>query len=223
MARYWFGGGIPDFTLAMGDTVTVGALSGRVCVVVSATVTLWDAESGGDQYTDLLDEGGVATTSVVSADGSGERALGQIPRFQGPDAVTQMWAQAAEGPRALITTPVVGGTVSPDQLEDYLPLEAYTEKGALLVATGAGTPAVLEPGPNGSVPIYDSDEPSGMRPELVALFGNMLRWDGTTYVPAPLKADTSKPRMFVGPADPEGVAGVVMSTDDWADVWLGGS
>jgi len=43
-----------------------------------------------------------------------------------------------------------------------------------------------------------------------------LRWSGTDYTPTGLKGDTSRPKVFVGPTDPDGFSGVVLSTyDEW--------
>ncbi|MBM0237746.1 hypothetical protein JNW88_12265 [Micromonospora sp. ATA32] len=111
MARYWVGGGTADYTIIVGATVTVGAVTGQQSVVVGGQqVTLWTAETSGEQITDLLNDQGFATTTVTSADGTGSRALGQIPPVQLPDDVTDVWASAAGGPRTRMT-PVLGPRV----------------------------------------------------------------------------------------------------------------
>ncbi|MFI2663287.1 hypothetical protein [Micromonospora carbonacea] len=98
--RYWFGGGAADYTITVGDEVTVGTVTGAQSVVVGGQqVTVWSAETGGVAYTDLLDEAGNPVTMVTSADGTGTRGLGQIPPFQAPDEVTDLWASAGGGPR----------------------------------------------------------------------------------------------------------------------------
>ncbi|MBM0203503.1 hypothetical protein JNW90_10540 [Micromonospora sp. STR1s_5] len=68
------------------------------------TVTFWDSETAGTQHTDLLDEGGNAISSVVTANGTGTRAKGQIPPLRGPNDVTWMWAECDGGPRVLMVT-----------------------------------------------------------------------------------------------------------------------
>ncbi|MER7331656.1 MULTISPECIES: hypothetical protein [unclassified Micromonospora] len=105
MARYMFGGGIADYTMILGDTVTVGGFTGHPVVAVGGQpVTFWTAEEGGSQHTDLLDTEAQPVSTVLSEDGTGIRAVGQIPRFSGPDGITTMWAQAGDGPRALMVT-----------------------------------------------------------------------------------------------------------------------
>ena len=85
MARYTFGGGSEDFIY-----VPVNAGGAQFVALKSgATVTCWNAPSGGTQYTDLL-LNGVGVTSIP-ASGS------QIPAFQGPDGVTVMWLDAGAG------------------------------------------------------------------------------------------------------------------------------
>lgn len=102
--RYPFGGTLTDWTFSTGDTVTVGQVAGKNVVLVGGiTVTFWDSEQGGNRYTDLLDDEGQPATSITSADGTGIRAMGQIPPFHGPDNdLKRMWAQAGDGPRVLI-------------------------------------------------------------------------------------------------------------------------
>lgn len=100
MARYRFGGGLADWSFGTAVVATVPDLAQ---LVGAATITFWTAETGGDQYVDLLDADGAPINSIQSADGSGSRALGQLPPFFGPDGVTEMWAQGGNGPRAIIT------------------------------------------------------------------------------------------------------------------------
>ena len=107
MSRFWFGGGVSDWTFTTLDGV--GGFDDVAQVVGGATVTVWNAETGGTQYTDLLDDVGATVQFVTSADGSTGRAVGQIPPFQGPDGVREVWAEASGGPRALLVgRPSVG-------------------------------------------------------------------------------------------------------------------
>ncbi|HEY9416462.1 MAG TPA: hypothetical protein VIQ30_17035 [Pseudonocardia sp.] len=101
MARYPFGGGISDWTFG---TVTVSGTDGLAQVAGGVGVTFWSAETGGIQFTDLLDPNLQAVSSVTSSDGTDGRAVGQIPPFSGPDGIRLMWAQAGTGPRAIIKT-----------------------------------------------------------------------------------------------------------------------
>lgn len=99
MARYTFGGGIADWAFS---TVTVSGTANLAQLTGSASITFWSAETGGVQYTDLIGPDGQPAASITSSDGTGGRALGQIPAFAGPDGIRSMWAQAGTGPRALM-------------------------------------------------------------------------------------------------------------------------
>ncbi|ATO14696.1 hypothetical protein CO540_13360 [Micromonospora sp. WMMA2032] len=100
MARYWFGGGIADWTFTTQDAVD--GFDDIAQIVSGVQVTVYNAETGGTQVTDLLDADGIAATTITSSDGSDGRAAGTIPPFQGPDGVTELWASAGGGPRALL-------------------------------------------------------------------------------------------------------------------------
>ncbi|WP_112469409.1 SGNH/GDSL hydrolase family protein [Streptomyces triticisoli] len=86
MARQTFGAGIADFVVRPSD--------GLWGVGANAEITFWDAATDGTQYTDLLDSSGHTITSVVTDE------YGALPRIQGPDGVTGMWADAGGGSRA---------------------------------------------------------------------------------------------------------------------------
>lgn len=94
-----FGGSLTDWTFGQVDGVDGN--DNMVQAVGAATVTFWNLATGGTQYTDLVDEGGSAITSVTTSDGTDGRALGAIPPLEGPEDVSVMWADAG-GPRALI-------------------------------------------------------------------------------------------------------------------------
>lgn len=82
MARSTFGGTASDFVFT--------ATSGRLLRLSAANLTMWTAESGGAQIVDLLLNGSPATVIPVGEDG-------QVPAFQGPDGVTELWADAGGG------------------------------------------------------------------------------------------------------------------------------
>lgn len=105
MSRHWFGQSPADWTFSVGDG-DVAVLQGGV------QVTAWSAPEGGVQYEDLLDAGGVAITSVVTGDGSSAAApLGTIPRFQGPDGITSIWADSGGGGRYQMVATDLGDTM----------------------------------------------------------------------------------------------------------------
>ncbi|AYD81622.1 minor tail protein [Streptomyces phage Kromp] len=88
MARYTFGGGVADYVVRPSD--------GLWGVAQGAELTFWSARDGGTQYTDLLDSGGAAATSILADE------YGGLPTFSGPDNVVGMWAEAAGGQRVWI-------------------------------------------------------------------------------------------------------------------------
>ena len=162
MARQLFGDSLPDWTL-----VTVDGVDGEdniVQVVGGATVTLWNARTGGTQYTDLQDETGGAVEHVLTSDGSDGRAAGTIPAFYGPDGVWAMWASADGGPRLLIISTDVGSVLGP--LVDTMNL-LLTSHTAALNPHGASTRELTD---------VSSAAPTE---------GQLLRFDATgVYVPA---------------------------------------
>lgn len=122
--RHWFGGSLTDWVFT---SATVDGLSGVPQLAPDMVVTFWDQQVGGTQYTDLLDASGAPVTQIVTDTGSLGGSPGQIPRFQGPDGVGEMWAQAGGGPRALMvttgprphwhdTTDIVSGVFEPARL-----------------------------------------------------------------------------------------------------------
>lgn len=107
MARKNFGGGLADWALSRdADTGAVSAEGG-------ATVTFWNAESGGAQHIDLLDENGGAADHILTSDGLDGRAVSTIPPFRGPDGVWAMWASADGGPRQLMFSVDIGPVLGP--------------------------------------------------------------------------------------------------------------
>jgi lysophospholipase L1-like esterase len=129
MARSTFGG-------TTADTVAqrVRILGHDVDDYNAATLTVWSAQTGGTQYTDLLVNGGASSSVPVDA-------TGQIPEFQGPDGVAIVWVSAggarvkmlpAEGPTdtsvaAYVNDPASGtraalsGTFAPASGNSFIP------------------------------------------------------------------------------------------------------
>ncbi|MDP9825239.1 glycoside hydrolase family 26 protein [Kineosporia succinea] len=56
----------------------------------TSEVTFWSDAASGQQYTDLVQVSDGANVTSIGTD-----SFGRIPRFLGPDGVTQMWAQSA--------------------------------------------------------------------------------------------------------------------------------
>lgn len=84
MTRYEFAGDIPSFVIDPDETNAVKVVPGSV-------VTFWTGQTDGTQYLDLLDMSNQPITSMTAG------ADGGIPRLQGPDDITVMWAQADDG------------------------------------------------------------------------------------------------------------------------------
>ncbi|MFR9794692.1 hypothetical protein ACL02U_02135 [Streptomyces sp. MS06] len=95
MARSTFGATLADYA--------VQPANGLWGVAPGAAITFWDARTGGTQYTDLLDAGGVAVSGITADE------YGVVPGFQGPDGVTAMWADAGGSSRAWIAARGGGG------------------------------------------------------------------------------------------------------------------
>lgn len=118
MARYWFGQTLTDWTMVLGaSSVENGVTYAPVQAAGPMTVTMWSAETGGVQYTDLLDASGSPITEVTTADGSGTLPTGTIPQFQGPDGVAQLWADAGANVRYRMLSSDLGAVVAAQQTQ----------------------------------------------------------------------------------------------------------
>lgn len=82
MARVRAGGTTSDFVYSSG--------AGGLIRTTSATLTVWSAESGGAQLTDLLLDGNPVSTIPVPS-------TGQVPDFDLPDGVFDAWVSADGG------------------------------------------------------------------------------------------------------------------------------
>lgn len=95
MARSLFGGGVGDQVfgeILVGTRTVYGEVTDSNGDPAAVTLTVWSAKTAGTQLTDLLDAAGGATTTVTTTVGTGE-----IPQFQGPDAVTTVWVSPDSG------------------------------------------------------------------------------------------------------------------------------
>jgi hypothetical protein len=104
--RFSFGGDLAGWHIGYGDeaTATETGLTGRIAIALGGVnVQFWDADTGGTQYTDLLDDVGGAVTEIQTSAGTADYPLGVLPRFSGPDGVAVMYAQPGAGPRLRVT------------------------------------------------------------------------------------------------------------------------
>lgn len=102
MARYDFGGSVPDFIFS---TATVGGVTNVMKLPAGASLTFYSAKTGGTQYTDLRLASAPSTPVSTVAVGSD----GQLPDFQGPDGVTTMWATGGLGRVRLVSWSAASG------------------------------------------------------------------------------------------------------------------
>lgn len=93
MSRSTFAGTAGDFLATISNGGLVRAIPG--------SLTIWSAKTGGTQYTDLLLGGAPVTSIPVGRDG-------QVPQFQGPDGVNEVWADAGGGSRVRLVPDIVG-------------------------------------------------------------------------------------------------------------------
>jgi hypothetical protein len=128
MARHQFLGDIASWAFALGaDETSVDAQSGkRALVIPSASITFWTAQTGGTQYTDLLDSIGTPITSVA-ADSSGEFA-----QIQGPDTDPDTWSMWADGsggagPRRIVVATDIGDAIPAGLIGTIDTLTALTD------------------------------------------------------------------------------------------------
>ncbi|WP_157407438.1 hypothetical protein [Actinomadura atramentaria] len=173
MTRYRFGGGIADYVVSRGD-------SGELTLAGNVPVTFWSAESGGAQYTDLLDRTGTPIPDgVVSSS-----ATGAIPAFgTGPDGVRAMWASASptgDGQRCLITTTDLGETAG--DLEDRI---AVLE--SRLTGVGRLTAGPVEPEGSAVGDVwFDTSAPTGGNPVTYRASGGAAVRSASLVCPLPV-------------------------------------
>ncbi|MFJ9982575.1 glycosyl hydrolase family 28-related protein [Streptomyces globisporus] len=120
---------------------------GMWTVAAGATVTFWDAQADGVQYTDLLDGAGSPITQVVAND------YGSLPRFKGPDGVTGMWADAGGTTRAWMDAHSIttGGNTGGGSVQDWLNVRAYGAAGDNATDDTAAIQAALTACPMGGI------------------------------------------------------------------------
>jgi hypothetical protein len=106
MARHTFGGTVADYVVVPhGDADTITLDDGTevdvfpLALFPGGSFTLWTAQSGGEQVTDLLTlDGAEIETGIIVADDDGN-----IPQFQGPDNdTTKLWADGGRERVALV-------------------------------------------------------------------------------------------------------------------------
>lgn len=155
MARHLFGGSLPDWTLTLVDGVD--GIDDVAQAVGGSTVTAWNAETGGTQYTDLTDVSDAAIDHVTTSDGTDGRTVGTIPPFFGPDDVWVLWVSADGGPRLMMVSPDVGTVLGPLVTALNLTLTAHQTAANPHGTASRDLTDVSSTAPaDGQVPLYDA-------------------------------------------------------------------
>jgi C1q domain-containing protein len=103
--RFNFGGQWHAWGAGFGAataTYDSGAVGLRLLGVAVGDITFWDSQVAGNQYMDLLNDAGSSTFYITLNSGNPLYPLGGLPRFQGPDGVPVMYAEAGDAPRVRI-------------------------------------------------------------------------------------------------------------------------
>jgi len=164
MARHAFGGDVAAWTFTVGSGDTAVLTGG-------ATITFFDAQVGGTQYTDLSSDaaGTTITDHILSGTGAGGTVVGSIPLFYGPDTVKRMWASANGGARALMLAVDV-----PTYLD--LVTTTATTTAADLTAHKAG----INPHSTGISDLVDTQVSTATAGQVLAFNATANTWDATT-------------------------------------------
>lgn len=140
MARSNFGGTPGDFLAVVGP--------GGMLRAVPGTLTLWSAETGGTQHTDLLLAGAPVSTIPVTHDG-------QVPAFQGPDGVSTVWADADGGQRIRLLSDKTAAELASDAFIAGMLGDTDSDAFAALTGTGGAVAVAVEEQVEGHVPGTD--------------------------------------------------------------------
>jgi len=215
VARYWFGQTLTDWAMVLGAATDDGSgvLSAPVSAVGPVTITFWNQPTGGSQYTDLLDASGTPITQVTVGDGT-TYPIGTIPRVQGPDSVTVMWADGGAGIRYKMVADL---SDLPGQLDDLAGgvegVESAIEALATVATTGEyddliNKPTLAAVATSGAYSDLSGAPAPGL--QIVTKVG------ATWPVRASTAPDTSRMAAWVGPppAPPAG-GGYALPGDLW--------
>lgn len=156
MTRHLFGDTVADWAFTAVDGVD--GEDDILQAAGGATITLWNARTGGSQITDLQDATGAAIDHVVTSDGSDGRAPGTIPSFYGDDDRWVAWASADGGPRVLLVSSDVGEVIGPLVDTINLTLTAHRESANPHGTASTDLTDFTDTAPTpGQVPQYDGE------------------------------------------------------------------
>lgn len=128
--RHWFGGNVSAAT----DVDNVDGEDDIAQFANGGTANFFSAQTGGVQYTDLLDLSGVATDHSTTSTGADSWGVGVVLPVQGPDDVWEMYCSVNGGPRFLMTATDVGSTLGTELAATAAAISAH------LAATGVANP-----------------------------------------------------------------------------------
>ena len=156
MARSLFGVGVADFVITIGGGNTAVLAGG-------ASLTAWNAQTAGTQYTDITSDaaGSAPVVTWLSGDGTGGSVLGRPAPVYGPDGVKYWWVSANGGPRVLMvcgdladTVVANGAGLASAQAQLSAHISAVNPHATRLTTLadwkGGATPT------NGQVPVWDT-------------------------------------------------------------------
>lgn len=116
--------GYRPYGATASDWVTATATADSVTVFTpsaGATLTVHDAEFGGNQITDLLDDSGAGINSVMTDDN------GAVPRFHAPESLTELWVDGGANRVQLLPT----NDYTRDEVEALLAGKSGTDVAAI--------------------------------------------------------------------------------------------
>ncbi|MEU0332228.1 hypothetical protein [Streptomyces sp. NPDC006193] len=167
MARLTYGGAPADWTIGAATVTDTGGVDRPVAALVGgATLTVWQAASGGSPVTDLQDTTGNPLGALVST------SAGLVPAFLGPDGYSgDLWVSQGAGPRFRLAPAGTAARVAALEtgtLRRALNLSDLADPSAARTALGLGGAATLNVGTTaGTVAagndarLSDSRQPTG--------------------------------------------------------------
>ncbi|MER6809997.1 hypothetical protein ABT299_12020 [Spirillospora sp. NPDC000708] len=209
--RHWFGQTPSDYAFKVGA-------DNAVLLDPDKPLTCWSQAAGGAPYNDLLDEDGVATTTIRSATGLGDLPPGAIPRFQGPPGVWLVWIDGGAGVRFALVATDLGDTLA--KVADAAAAAAAAQEALAALAQVAssglysdlsGAPVLARVATTGRYLDLSELPAPGLQFVLKAADGWPTR--------ASTAPDSDRPAMWIGvsPAPPNGGA-YALDTDLWVAV-----
>lgn len=200
--------------MSPADWVFLEGAGGEAILQGDVTVTFWNARTGGTQYEDLLDESGAPITGVTSGDGT-PIPKGVIPQFQGPEGVTELWADAGGASRAKMMATDIGSVITEvETLGANVASLSATVSGLATVAVSGeyedliGTPTLTLVATTGQYSDLAGKPPPGLQ--------TVQKLGGSWPVRATTAPDSSRLAMWIGPepAPPAG-GSYALAGDIW--------